>query len=197
MNNKIEKSYIYTGLGFPIELHNVEMIKINGELHPKIDVRKVADAAMEFLITQQTRFTGNQVKFIRTYFSMSFRDFAKVVNESHTAIKKWENFADNVTTMDLNIEIMLRLYICDYIIKLNKQNKNEFYNQYRKVTAIFQQARPLIKTNTYLSETRPRKRLITHSARTSCIAENIKASKSSNINTNAPHREKRAYAAKK
>jgi DNA-binding transcriptional regulator YiaG len=137
MNKKIEKKFIYTSLGFPVELHNVEMIEINGTFHPKIDVRKVSDSVIESLITQRTRLTGNQVKFIRTYFSMSLREFAKVVSESHTAVMKWENFAEKPTNMDINIESMLRLYICDRVMTQNKQNKKDFYNQYRKVTEIF------------------------------------------------------------
>lgn len=137
MSKKIEKKFIYTGLGFPVEIHNVEMIKINGTFHPKIDARKIADSVIESLVTQKTRFTGNQVKFIRTYFSMSLREFAKVVNESHTAIMKWEKFADKPTNMDVNIESMLRLYMCDRVIVQSNQKKNDFYNQYRKVTEIF------------------------------------------------------------
>jgi DNA-binding transcriptional regulator YiaG len=136
MSNKVEKRYTYTGLGFPIELYDVEMIEINGKFHPKIDVRKVADQAIESLVTKKTRFTGNQVRFIRTYFSMSLRTFAKVVNESHMAVKKWENFGDNSTKMDANIESMLRLYIYDHITKVNKRNKDNFYNQYKKIIAI-------------------------------------------------------------
>ncbi len=136
MSKKITKKYIYTGLGFPIELYNVEMVKVHGEFHPKIDVRKIADQAIESLVTQKTRFTGNQIKFIRTYLSMSLRTFATVVNESHMAVKKWENFGDSSTKMDANIESMLRLYIYDHIIKANKKNKDNFYNHYKKIIAI-------------------------------------------------------------
>jgi len=137
MSKKIEKKFIYSGFGFPVELSDVEMIKIADSFHPKIDVRKLANSVIESLITQKTRFTGNQIKFIRTYFSMSLREFSKVVNESHTAIMKWEKFADKPTNMDINIEIMLRLYICDRVTMKNKNLKNDFYNQYRKVTEIF------------------------------------------------------------
>lgn len=43
MKTKIEPTFLYEGLGFPIELENVTMININDEWHPKIDVRYVAD----------------------------------------------------------------------------------------------------------------------------------------------------------
>lgn len=140
MSKKIVKTYVYNGLGFPIELHNVEMVMLDGELHPKIDVRKTADLAIKSLVSQKSRLTGNQIKFIRIYFSMSLREFAKAVNESHMAVKKWENFKDDSTNMDKNIEIMLRLYIYNNLfIKTKNDNsvKIKFYRQYLDLIDFF------------------------------------------------------------
>lgn len=140
MKKRMVKNYIYNGLGFPIELHNVEMVMFNGEAHPKIDIRKTADLAIKALVMQRDRLTGNQIKFIRTYFSMSLREFAKVVNESHMAVKKWENFGDKSTNMDRNIEIMLRLHIYDHVVikvKNDKKEKVNFYNQFIVLTKMF------------------------------------------------------------
>jgi len=92
---------------------------------------------MKSLVTQENRLTGNQIKFIRSYFSMSLREFAKVVNESHAAIRKWENFLDEQTNMDPNIEIMLRLYIYDQVVIKNEKKKAEFYNRYIELTRLF------------------------------------------------------------
>ena len=140
MSKKIIKSYIYNGLGFPVELHNVEMVMFHGESHPKIDVRKVSDFAIKSLVSQKSRLTGNQIKFIRTYFSMSLREFAKIANESHMAVKKWEDFKNDPTNMDKNIEIMLRLHIYDHVvikIKNNNKDKINFYNQFVTLTEMF------------------------------------------------------------
>lgn len=43
MKTKIEPTFLYEGLGFPIELGNVEMVKFNTEWLPKIDVQCIAD----------------------------------------------------------------------------------------------------------------------------------------------------------
>ena len=140
MNKKIVKSYIYNGLGFPFELHDVEMVEVDGELHPKVDVRKTADLAIRALVAQKNRLTGNRIKFIRTYFSMSLREFAEVVNESHMAVKKWEDFKNATTNMDRNIEIVLRLQIYDHVAIKNKNDKREkikFYNQFLALTEMF------------------------------------------------------------
>ncbi|QIV94028.1 helix-turn-helix transcriptional regulator [Allofrancisella frigidaquae] len=63
------------------------------------------------------RITGNQLKFIRSYFKMSLRQFSEVVNESHTAIAKWEKSGNEVAKMDLNIEKIIKMYICREVIK--------------------------------------------------------------------------------
>ncbi len=134
-----KKKYIYEGLGFPVELHDVEMIEFEGEVQPKIDVRKIADAAIKALVSQESRLTGNQIKFIRTYFSMSLRTFAKeVVNESHAAVKKWEDFGNKATNMDLNIEKILRLYILDKVVIPEKQT-SKFREQYRQLNRMISQ----------------------------------------------------------
>src|SRR5690348_14184318 len=100
MTKKLVKAYTYEGLGFPIELSNVEMILVNGEYAPKIDVRLIADNAIKNLVLQEKKLTGNQIKFVRSYFSMSLREFSNVVNESHTAVRKWEGFKNKSTNMD-------------------------------------------------------------------------------------------------
>ncbi len=134
------KEYIYEGLGFPILLSNVSLVEIDGEHHPKIDIRKVADAAIRGLPLQKERLTGNQVKFIRTYFSMSLREFGKLMNESHMAVKKWEDFKNKSTNMDKNIEIVLRLTILDKIRSETKQVKkshDDFHKNFSEIRNTF------------------------------------------------------------
>lgn len=140
MNKKIIKNYIYTGLGYPIELHDVEVVQFENESYPKIDIKEISDLAIKSLISQNSRFTGNQIKFIRAYFDMSLREFSTIVNESHMAVKKWEDFKDKPTNMDRNIEIMLRLHIFNKVFintKNNQKNKIEFYNQFVSLTEMF------------------------------------------------------------
>lgn len=140
MKKKIVKNYIYEGLGFPIALHDVELVEFDGEFHPKLDVRNISDIAIISLVDQKYRLTGNQIKFIRKYFSKSLREFSAIVNESHMAVKKWENFNDQPTNMDINIEILLRLFIYDKVsIKFSNDKKQlaSFYHQYQNLREIF------------------------------------------------------------
>ncbi len=138
MKTKIVENYIYEGLGFPILLPTVEMIYFQNDWHYKVDVYGVADMALKALVTQESRLTGNQVRFARTYLSMPLRKFAKeVVHESHAAVSKWEKFGDKITNMDGNIEAMLRLYIYDRVCAKTIKQKNEFYEKYQEIKKLF------------------------------------------------------------
>lgn len=134
MKTKIVKNFIYDGLGFPIHLAEAIMVEYDNEWHPKINVEQIALAAIQKLIVQPGRFTGNQIKFIRQYFSMTLRDFAKkVVHESHTAVSKWEKYGDEATHMDVNIEKMLRLYIDARVNAKTAEQKRNFFIRYKIV----------------------------------------------------------------
>lgn len=133
MKTKTESSFLYKGLGFPIELEHVAMICINGEWMPKIDVRKIADEAIKKLAIQEERLTGNQVKFIRSYFSMTLREFGKtVVYESHTAVNKWEKCGNDITNMNENTEQVLRIYIIERTQTKTQAEQENFYSNFKK-----------------------------------------------------------------
>ena len=140
MKTKIVNNYIYEGLGFPVELKTVEMISIDGDWSPKIDVKKVADEVIEKLATQDARLTGNQVKFIRSYFSMSLREFGeKVAHESHMAVSKWEKKGSAATNMNANTEHELRLYIVERKVGSSKASKPKFFEIYLATKRFFNQ----------------------------------------------------------
>lgn len=138
MRSKIAKSYLYEGLGFPIELENVEMLNINGEWIPKIDVQNIADEAIKLLAIQESRFTGNQVKFIRTYFSMPLREFGEqVIHTSHNAISKWEKSGNELTNMSTNTEQVLRLFILEKTQANSKKEQAGFYRNFQRSKAFY------------------------------------------------------------
>ncbi|HGO6753401.1 TPA: hypothetical protein ACK8TA_002670 [Legionella pneumophila] len=49
MKTKIVPTFLYEGLGFPIELGNVETVKFNREWLPKIDLQYIADEVIKKL----------------------------------------------------------------------------------------------------------------------------------------------------
>ncbi|MFI4918110.1 MAG: hypothetical protein ACHP65_00980 [Legionellales bacterium] len=138
MKTKTVENFCYEGLGFPIELSQVEMIEINDEWHPKIDVKKVTNAVINVLAYQEGRLTGNQVKFIRNYFSMTLRDFGvEVAHETHAAVNKWEKHGNQVTSMNNNTECIIRLYILEQLRSETKALGDDFFSNYQKVKEFF------------------------------------------------------------
>jgi DNA-binding transcriptional regulator YiaG len=123
MSDKILGNFLYEGLGFPIELHNVEMRAFGSEYHPVIDVKKVADSAMQALSTQESTFTGDQVMFMRTYLKKDTSEFAKLIHSSEQDVTKWESCADKTIDMNLQSENLLKQHIINYF-KINNEKEN-------------------------------------------------------------------------
>jgi DNA-binding transcriptional regulator YiaG len=130
MKTKIVKHYVYEGLGFPVELGNVEMVYLDNDWHPRVDVQKVADDVVKQLAIQETRLTGTQVKFIRSYFSMALREFGE-------AVKKWEQKGGSPTNMNSNTEHELRLYIVEKLHSRSRESKSKFYDIYMATKRFF------------------------------------------------------------
>lgn len=140
MQSKIEKNFKYEGLGFPVILNRVKLVKVGKEFHPLIDVVKISDLTIRSLVMTKSRLTGNQIRFIRKYLSMSLREFSKIVNETHMAVKKWEDFQNQITKMDPNIELVLRLKISALLKKKEakkiSQCEHEFFNEFTALDKI-------------------------------------------------------------
>lgn len=130
-NEKILKSFIYEGLGFPVILENVLFHKIRGEWLPKIDVEALADTIFKMLPSKPSKLTGNEIKFIRTYLGKSKPGFAELFKLSHTSVSKWEASGNSVAPVSPSQEVVLRLYLEDY---LNVSDR-EFYKAYKSLEA--------------------------------------------------------------
>ena len=108
MKNKI----LWEGLGFPIQLIGFKTKTINGESVPDLNMKIIQETAFRGLIAKSGRFTGCELKFIRTYLHLTQIEFAKAINASdRSSISQWENKLDSITGMDINTEIMIRLFM--------------------------------------------------------------------------------------
>ncbi|KEI34996.1 hypothetical protein FRA_44c12950 [Francisella sp. W12-1067] len=130
LEEKVVKEYVYTGMIFPVTLKDVKMVRYDNEWCPIIDDIAIANEWIKKIGESKDRITGNQLKFIRSYFKMSLRQFSEVVNESHTAIAKWEKSGNEVAKMDLNIEKIIKMYICREVIKdTDDKNLMKIFNK--------------------------------------------------------------------
>ena len=124
---KIKKLYVYDGLGFPIILKQVTMIKVRNEWVPKIDVEDLSDLMFKLLPSKPSKLTGNEIKFLRTYLNKSKLAFAQIFMVSHTAVSKWEKSGDHPAPIEPSLEKDLRLYMKDLL----NDGDEEFHQLWR------------------------------------------------------------------
>lgn len=111
LETKVIPEYHTSALGFPIIIRNLVKVKILGEWCPEINWKLLSQIAITALMTKPSRLIGGEIKFIRTYFSMSLRDFGAMIQVSAAAVKKWEDKALEATDMHAPTEKMIRLHI--------------------------------------------------------------------------------------
>ena len=110
MKTKIQKEFIDTGFGFRVRLLNVPMVQVRGEWTPKINYNELARVVLRELSHQASRLTGDEVRFVRTYFEMTLQNFALRFSVSHAAVLKWEKSEAIPTAMNWATEKDLRLF---------------------------------------------------------------------------------------
>lgn len=110
MEQKIKRSHIDYGFGFPVKLVNVPMAKVRGEWTPAIDYNLLAKVVLRELCEKQSRLTGSEIRFIRQHFEMSLQQFAKRFGVTHPAVMKWEAMANKPTEINWATEKDIRLF---------------------------------------------------------------------------------------
>lgn len=139
------KKMIYNGFGFPVLLMNVPARSIRGSLEPIVNYKTLGAAVIEALCQKETPLTGNQVKFIRQYFELSLRDFAKIFGLSHPAVITWEKHGDEAAGIFPAIEKTLRL---EAVFRLGLKAK-DFYQVFSNLKDL---ANKLQKSDTIQEE---------------------------------------------
>jgi hypothetical protein len=120
MKTKKVKQFIYEGLGFPVVLVNISLVKKRDVWTPAIDYNKLQKNVLLALTQKPTSLTGNEVHFIRTYFEMTLKNFGKCFGVTHVAVLTWEKMGDKLAKINPTTELCIRLFILE---KLNMSNQ--------------------------------------------------------------------------
>jgi DNA-binding XRE family transcriptional regulator len=120
MKTKKVKRFIYEGLGFPVVLINVSLVKKREIWTPAIDYNKLQKGVLVALTQKPTALTGHEIHFIRTYFEMTLENFGKHFGVTHAAVLNWEKMGDKWAKMNPTTELCIRLLILE---KLNMSNQ--------------------------------------------------------------------------
>jgi DNA-binding XRE family transcriptional regulator len=129
METKKAKRYIYEGLGFPVVLANVTLVKKRGIWTPAIDYNKLQKGVLLALSHKPIPLTGNEIHFIRTYFEMTLENFGKRFGVTHAAVLNWEKMGDKLAKINPTTELCVRLLILEEL-KMNNQIFREAFREF-------------------------------------------------------------------
>ena len=129
MERKRVKQLVYEGLGFPVILVNVLLVKKRDIWTPAIDYNKFQKAVLLALSHKPFLLTGDEVHFIRTYFEVTVEDFGKQLGLSDVAILNWEKTRSKPAKINPTTELCLRLLILEKL-KANNQIFRDTFRQF-------------------------------------------------------------------
>jgi|ERR1700722_2807746 len=109
MGKKYE-TFIYEGLGFPIELIDCPMKKVLGEWVLDINLAALQRFVFQALIHKPYPLTGKEVRFMRKFLGLSTTEFGEKLGVSHATVVKWEN---EKTGIGPSQETYIRLFLCE------------------------------------------------------------------------------------
>jgi len=129
MEKKRVKKFRYEGLGFPIVLFNVPMVKIRDIWTPAINYSKLQKAVLLELCDMSSPLSGNQVHFIRAYFEMTLDAFGKHFGVTHVAVLNWEKTKNKAAKINPSLELLIRLFILEKL-KINNQIFRDIFREF-------------------------------------------------------------------
>ncbi len=120
-----KETFIYEGLGFPIELIDTPMKKVFGEWVIDIDMNALQMFVFKGLIHKPYPLTGREMRFMRKFTEMSTIGFGKNLGVSHATVVKWEKEQAKVSPIQ---ETYIRMYFLDFLMG------REFLSLYKEIT---------------------------------------------------------------
>ena len=105
-----QETFVYEGLGFPVELINCPMKKILGEWIIDINLVSLQRFVFQGLIHKPQPLTGKELRFMRKFLEMTTTEFGEKLGVSHAAIVKWEKEQAQISPAQ---EPYIRLFLCE------------------------------------------------------------------------------------
>lgn len=109
---KKTKTFIYEGLGFPIELVDAPMKKVLNEWVLDIDMNVLQIFVFKGLIHKPYPLSGRELKFMRKFLQMSSTEFGKKLGVSHATVVKWEKEQAKISPLQ---ESYIRMFLFEHL----------------------------------------------------------------------------------
>jgi DNA-binding transcriptional regulator YiaG len=124
MMNKKNETFIYEGLGFPIELIDTPMKKVFGEWVIDIDMNELQSLVFKGLIHKPYPLTGKEMRFMRKFLGLSTTELGETLGVSHATVVKWEKEQTKVAPIQ---ETYIRMFLFESL------KDNELINLYKEI----------------------------------------------------------------
>ena len=119
------KTFIYQGLGFPIELIDAPMKKVLGEWVIDIDMNELQKFIFKGLIHKPYPLTGKEMRFMRKFIGLSTTDFGEKLGLSHATVVKWEKEQAKISPIQ---EAYIRIFFLEIL------KEKELFQLYKEIT---------------------------------------------------------------
>ena len=116
-----KETYTFTGFGFDVLLHNVEIKEVHGETYPNIDMNEVKLLTAKELLKSRERLTGKKLKFLRTFLKLSYQKLSEIIDVPASTLRVWEDKGNDVTGLGVPEERQLRVFAIESLFDLEKK----------------------------------------------------------------------------
>ncbi len=120
--SKILETYIFKGFGFDVLLKNVALRSVHGEEYPDINMNEVKLRTAKALLNSKQRINGYQLKFLRTFLTLSIDDVSHKIQVPASTLRTWENNGNDFTGLTIEQEKAFRILAIYRIIEVKKTN---------------------------------------------------------------------------
>jgi DNA-binding transcriptional regulator YiaG len=121
---KKHETFVYEGLGFPVELIDCPMKKIHDEWVLDINMAALQRFVFQGLIHKPYPLTGKEIRFMRKFLGLSTTEFGDKLGVSHATVVKWENEQSKIAPAQ---ESYIRLFLCELF------NEHEILRLYKEI----------------------------------------------------------------
>ncbi|HAZ11495.1 MAG: hypothetical protein A2X86_10955 [Bdellovibrionales bacterium GWA2_49_15] len=119
--SNIKEVFTFTGFGFDVLLHNVEIKKIHGEDYPDININEVKLLTAKGLIKGRERLTGKKLKFLRTFLKISYQTLSEIIDVPASTLRLWEEKGNEGTGLTVPQERQFRVYVLESLLNSEKK----------------------------------------------------------------------------
>jgi len=107
-----KETFIYEGLGFPIELIDAPMKFVLGEWVIDVDMDALQKFVFKGLIHKPSPLSGKELRFMRKFLNLSTTEFGKKLGLSHATVVKWENEESKISPLQ---ESYIRMFLFEQL----------------------------------------------------------------------------------